>query len=63
MMVVRMAVVALAYGAEVALAAGSCSASTSCDACTSSPFCGWCQPGPIVYKNGVSDDCCLFVGV
>jgi hypothetical protein len=44
------AVLALAGGAQ---AQGSCAASTSCDACTSQPYCGWCQPGPIVYKNGV----------
>jgi hypothetical protein len=60
-----MGVLALALalgGVEVALAAG-CGEATSCDACTASPFCGWCQPGPIVYKNGVRTGCFVLLSI
>jgi hypothetical protein len=31
---------------------GDCASAKTCDTCTGAPNCGWCQPGPIVWKNG-----------
>ena len=44
---------AVAVLGNVAAAPGDhCAAAKSCDACVGSANCGWCQPGPIIWKNG-----------
>ena len=37
----------------LAAATGSCADQKTCDACVASEYCGWCQPGPIIYTNHV----------
>lgn len=51
-------VLALLCCAAIAAGMNMCAQYSTCGKCTAAPFCGWCSPGPIIYRNGSSGARC-----